>query len=325
MSKSTLGILLTLIFVTLESAQFVFFGGLFQKMSPYLFVFLVFGATTLVFLVITFLFNRNQLRIAFSQPRELLAVNLGAIVTFTAYLASVQLVEPAVTYTISSGAMPVTAYVLYRLGIGEGEPMRNRFELFGTFFIFLGVIFLGGITVLGFAGFVRGGQWSALLGVLLAILDGVFFTLILVYSQRMNNAGIGPVGVLGLRLPLYVVVTGVLVLWGFEPSEPMSWREITYYTILGLALTIPPLYLLQKAVPLVSTLTLSVLTALGPFVVFALQLVEGRVVYSTVTLCGLAIYIVGAILAAIGTVRSASVPGHKKGMVFLLGGIPKKG
>ncbi|NKB62206.1 MAG: hypothetical protein GKR95_08760 [Gammaproteobacteria bacterium] len=180
MSKSTLGVLLTLTFVTLESAQFVFFGGLFQKMSPYLFGFLVFGITTLVFIGGTFLFRRDQFNIAL-----LLAVNLGAVVTFTAYLTSVQLVEPAVTYTISSGCMPLTAYVLYRLGVREGEPMRNPFEATGNILIFLGVLFLAVITIWGLAGFVRGGSLSAILGVLLAVLDGVFFTLILVYSKRM--------------------------------------------------------------------------------------------------------------------------------------------
>ncbi len=264
MSKSTLGVLLTLTFVTLESAQFVFFGGLFQKMSPYLFGFLVFGITTLVFIGGTFLFRRDQFNIALGQPRELLAVNLGAVVTFTAYLTSVQLVEPAVTYTISSGCMPLTAYVLYRLGVREGEPMRNPFEATGNILIFLGVLFLAVITIWGLAGFVRGGSLSAILGVLLAVLDGVFFTLILVYSKRMNNAGIGPSAVLGLRLPIYVLVTGLLVYWDFEPSEPMDNMELAYYALIGFLLAIPPLYLLQKAVPLVSTLTLGALTALGP-------------------------------------------------------------
>ncbi|NKB62205.1 MAG: hypothetical protein GKR95_08755 [Gammaproteobacteria bacterium] len=214
------------------------------------------------------------------------------------------------TYTISSGCgMPLTAYVLYRLGVREGEPMRNPFEATGNILIFLGVLFLAVITIWGLAGFVRGGSLSAILGVLLAVLDGVFFTLILVYSKRMNNAGIGPSAVLGLRLPIYVLVTGLLVYWDFEPSEPMDNMELAYYALIGFLLTIPPLYLLQKAVPLVSTLTLGALTALGPFVVFALQLVEGRVDYSMVTLIGLSIYSTGAILAAIGAVRGDSITG----------------
>ncbi|NKB77305.1 MAG: hypothetical protein GKR96_09735 [Gammaproteobacteria bacterium] len=308
-SKSTLGVILTLAFVVLESAQFVFFGGLFQKMSPYLFGFLVFGVMTLVFVGGTILFQREQFNIAISRPRELLAVNLGAVVTFTAYLTSVQLVEPAITYTISSGTMPIAAYVFYRFGMREGEPMRNSLEAAGNLIIFLGITFLAAITVLGWTGFVRSGQWSAALGVLLAVIDGVFFTLILVYSQRMNKSGVGPSAVLGLRLPIYVMATGFFVYLDFEPSQPMAVPELAYYVVIGFLLTVPPLYLLQKAVPMISTLTLSALTALGPFVVFSLQLYEGRVDYSTATLIGLSIYIVGAILAAVGAVRGASMSG----------------
>ena len=74
--------------------------------------------------------------------------------------------------------------------------------------------------------------------------------------------------------------------------------------IAGFMLTIPPLYFLQKAVSLLPTLTISALTALGPFVIFCLQIVEGRVSYSFATMLGLTIYICGAILAAFGAVKA---------------------
>jgi len=235
-----------------------------------------------------------------------LAVNIGAVVTFSAYLTSVQLVEPAITYTISAGSMPITALVLYRLGIREGEPMRNRLEAIGNSLIFLSIIFLAIVTVAGLTGFVRGGWLVGLTGVLLAILDGIFFTLILVYSQRLSNAGVGPAAVLGLRLPLYVVVTGCLVFTGTEQSNELSISDVMIYVLIGFMLTIPPLYLLQRAVSMISTLTLSALTALGPFVIFGLQLVEGRIEYRDMTLVGLSVYLAGALIAAIGAVRGTT-------------------
>ncbi len=85
MNKSTIGVILTLLFVLLESTQFVYFGGLFQKMSSFLFGFLVFGLIVILFVGWTVLFNRRQLEITLQQPRLLLAVNAGAVVTFTAY------------------------------------------------------------------------------------------------------------------------------------------------------------------------------------------------------------------------------------------------
>lgn len=306
MNKALLGVIFTLLFVLLESAQFVFFGGLFQKLNSFLYGFLVFGLIVVTFVGWAIVFRPGEVRAALANHRELLAVNVGAVITFSAYLGSVQLVEPAITYTISSGAMPVTAYLLYRFGIREGEPMRNRLEAAGNVLLFFSIVFLALITVVGLSGFVRGGFPAALGGVCLAVIDGVFFTFILVYSQRLNRAGVGPSTVLGIRLPLYVLVTGALAVGVTAAPSDLSTGEIALYVTVGFALTVPPLYLLQRAVPLVPTLTISSITALGPLFIFALQMLESRVDFSAATLIGLAAYTVGALLAATGAVRASA-------------------
>ena len=306
MNKATIGVLLALLFVTLESIQFVYFGGLFQRMSSFQFGFLVFGIIVIGFVGWTALRDPAQIRHALANPGALIGINVMAVLAFGAYLMSVQLVEPAITYTVSSGVMPITAWVLYKLGFGEGEEMRNWMERLGILALLAGIVFLAYITIAGYSGFVRGDQGVAIAGILLAIGDGVFFTLVLVFSQRLSKAGVGAGAVLGLRLPLYVAVAGICVLYEVDYKETLTTSEIVQYVLVGLLLLIPPLYALQRAVSMISTLTLSVLTALGPFVIFGLQLVEGRVDYSTATLIGLAIYFAGSLLAAIGTVRAAT-------------------
>lgn len=306
MNRAVLGVICALIFVFLESTQFVFFGGLFQHMSSFLFGLLVFGITTMGLVGWAAVTDPGQLRRALSNPVPLIGVNLSATLAFAAYLTSVQLVEPAVTYTISAGAMPVTTYVLYRCGVREGEAMRNRVEAIGNLLLFCGVIFLAVVTISGHSGFVRG-EWDvALAGVLLAIADGVFFTCVLVYSQRLDRVGVGPGAVLGLRLPLYILVAGGCVLFEVEQKAGLETSEIAFSVFLGLLLTIPPLYALQRAVSMISTLTISALTALGPIVIFGLQMFEGRVEYSSATLVGLSIYIVGSMLSAGGAVKATA-------------------
>lgn len=135
------------------------------------------------------------------------------------YLTSVQLIEPAVAYTIGAGVMPLTAYLAYRARLPEGEPLRNRSEALGNLILLAGVGYLVAVTLMGWSGFVRGGTLAAAGGVFFAVADGV-------------------------------------------------------------------------------------LTAIGPFVIFGLQMVEGRVDYSTPTLVGLFIYFAGALLAALGAVRA---------------------
>ena len=98
----------------------------------------------------------------------------------------------------------------------------------------------------------------------------------------------------------------MLTIAGVDAREPVALPDVAFFVLLGLLLTVPPLYALQKAVSLVSTLTISSLTALGPFVIFALQIMEGRVDYSQATLVGLAIYSIASLLSAVGAVRGAT-------------------
>ena len=93
---------------------------------------------------------------------------------------------------------------------------------------------------------------------------------------------------------------------GYQPAIEPSLTALVFYVTIGFLLLIPPLYFFQKAVSMLSALTISALTALGPFVIFLLQLLEGRVDYSAMTLAGLAIYILGAILSAYGAVKATT-------------------
>ncbi len=200
--------------------------------------------------------------------------------------------------------MPLTAYLLHRLGWPEGEAMRNKIEAIGNIVIAVAILLLIALTLLGLSGFVKNGWATALLGVTLAVLDGVFFTLLLVYCQRLDRSGVAPGAVFGLRFPLYVLTAGLLAASSMEASEVPEPVFLGVPVAIGFALIVPPLYALQRAVALVSTMTLGAVTAAGPFVIFALQIFEGRVEQSGLTLLGLCVYFFGATLGAIGAVRA---------------------
>ncbi|MEM7122551.1 MAG: hypothetical protein AAF563_14815 [Pseudomonadota bacterium] len=304
MKTALFGIAWALAFVILESAQFVFFGGLFQRMSSFLFGFLVFGIIAVGFIGWAAITAPSQVKAALANPRPLIAANVAVVFAVGAYLLSVQLIEPAITYTISGGVMPMTAYLAYRFGVAEGEPMRNTTESLGNILLFAGVVYLAVVTIGGWSGFVRGDAGTAILGVLLAVVDGVMFTWVLIFCQRLDRVGVGPGAVFGLRFPLYVMFAGGFAVLGFDHKGAVPLSDMAVMVALGLVLTVPPLYALQRAIASVSTLTIGTLTALGPFVIFALQMIEGRVAYSTATLAGLGVFFVGAMLASAGAVNA---------------------
>ena len=305
MSASVLGIILALLFVVLESVQFVYFGGLFQHVNPFFFGAVVIGTMVVLILGSAAVFARQELAAANRNRSLVVNVNLAAAAGFGAYLASVALVEPAVVYTISAGTMPLVMWAIYYFGIPEAETPRNRVERLGCALLFLSIAFLCIITITGHSGFVRGGVWAGIGGILLALTDGVAFTFVLVYSKRLGLAGVGASVTLGLRMLLYVIIAAAVSVAVVKPAEIGGLSDLAIMLLVGLLLLLPPLYAFQKAVTLLSGLTLSVLTTLGPFVIFALQTFEGRVAYSNATLFGLCLYSAGALLAAWGAVADA--------------------
>lgn len=105
MNRPAMGVIWALAFVILEAVQYVFFGGVFQRMSSFLFGFLVFAITTVAFVGWTAVKMPDQIRAAIANPAPLIAVNICATLAWAAYLTSVQLIEPAVAYTIGSGTI----------------------------------------------------------------------------------------------------------------------------------------------------------------------------------------------------------------------------
>ena len=306
MRAPVIGVIWALAFVILESIQFVFFGNVFQRMNSFLFGAIVFTISVIAFIGWSFRYRPQELRRAFAQPRLMLGINLTATLAWIAFLGSVQLIEPAIAYTIGSGVMPIAAWLAYKLQLPEGEPLRNQAERLGIIIVSVAIIGLGLITLLGQSGFARGDWSTALLGVTLAIADGVFFTWLLMRCQRLSKHDVGAGAVFGLRFPLYILVSAGLFAAGAGIENQTDPADSLWIVAVGLILVVPPLYALQKAVALVPTLTLSAVTATGPFVIFVLQIIEGRVAQSGLTLAGLLIYFTGALLAAYGAMKATA-------------------
>ncbi|MEM7426832.1 MAG: hypothetical protein AAF441_12120 [Pseudomonadota bacterium] len=307
MSAPLLGIILTLLFVGLEAVQFVYFGGLFQNVNPFFFGAMVFSVTVLLLWGWAAAFCRPELTAARRNLPLVIRVNLAAAAASGAYLASVALVEPAVVYTVSAGAMPLVMWALHHYGTPEAEAPRNRMETIGCVLLLISIAYLCIITIIGLSGFVRGGLRAGVGGIVLALIDGTAFALVLIYSKRLGVLGISAGVILGLRMILYVIIAAAVSAAVVDKTEMMSSSELATMLAIGLIVTLPPLYAFQKAVTLISALTLSVLTTLGPFAIFGLQILEGRVEYSNATLLGLCIYSAGALLAAWGAMSGTRI------------------
>jgi drug/metabolite transporter (DMT)-like permease len=299
------GLAWCLTFLVLDSVQAVYLGGLFQRMDSFLIGALVFGLST-AFCLVTAAATGSDLRRALARPFDLAGLNVASAGGWTLYLLAIQLIEPAVAFTLFSGIIPLVALTAGRIGLAEEPGRRNPVETAGLAILTLGLIGLAATTLAGGSGFVRGGVGVALGGIALALVAGTFITAMLIYGRRLAGAGVGPLAQSGLRFPLYLALAAAGYSLGLDHKGPVAPADLATAVAIGLVVLAFPIYAVQKAVSLTSTLTIGAFAALGPLLVFLLQMPEGRVDYAPATLAGLLVYFAGALIAAFGSVRAAA-------------------
>lgn len=296
MSSHQLGLLWCAVFVALDAAQAVAFGSLLQAHDAFLVGALVFGASALASLAFVAIAAPAELAAAWRDRRSLAWLNVHSAGGWIAYLAAVQLIEPAMAFTIFSGVIPLVLR-LASAPCERASPRSGRADL-GFAIVALALVLLALATLAGLSGFVRGGPGVAAAGVLLSVVSGAMMAGMLRASYRLSAQGAGPLTVYGVRFPLYVTLALAGYALGLDAKGAVDGPALAAAFALGLLLLAFPTYAVQKAVSLTSPAAVGAATAIIPAVVFGLQIVEGRVAFSAATLTGLALYAFGAALVA---------------------------
>lgn len=307
MNNATSGLIWAFSFVILEAVQAVFFGGVFQAYDSFLIGGAVFGFTAAGTLIWAKMRTPDQLKTAWANRASVFGLNLSTALVWLAYFFALQMIEPAVVFTVFSGLIPISVLVASACRVPEASPLRNRLEGVGLIAVMIGVGYLAAITLLGQSGFVRGGWTAAMAGLLLTCVSAISLTAMMIYSQRLDGLGIAPAAQYGLRFPLYVMMALPAAWLGLDGKGPVDPSGLLAVIVVGFAIMAFPVFAMQKAISLMSTLSLAAITALGPLFVFLFQIVEGRVAYAPATMTGLMIYFVGAVLVAYGGARHSEV------------------
>lgn len=304
MSRYAIGLACCLAFVTLEAFQAVYLGAVFQHVDSFLFGSCVFGLSVAACTVAAAIRRPTELAVAARHWRIVVTLNVHAAATWLTYFLAVQLIEPAIVFTVFSGMVPLGTVVAGRVGMPEARASREPLSSVGNALILLSILVLGAITAAGASGFVRGGPSDALLGVGLAAVSGGLTAFVILHSVRLHHHGVGPLTQFGLRFVLYTVVALIAFHAGWDAKTTVTTPiDLAGIVAIGLVVIALPLYLVQKAVPLVPPSLIAAVTALGPVLVFLMQQFDARVQHSNATLAGLAIYVLGAMVAIRGEWR----------------------
>ena len=294
------GALFCAVFLVTDAVRSVYFAGMFQRASSFVVGSLVFSVISVFALACVYCADRKQLALAWTARPIVIKVNLLTATSWCMYFFALQLIEPAVAFTLFAGSILLSTLLAAWSGVSPQKVRTNRIMVVGYIGVTLSLLLLVTITLLGLAGFVRGSAGVAALGLCLAVGAGVLIAGALIECKELDDLGLTPLTQLGLRFLLYVVLAGALGAIGLDSKGDVAAPALVEIVVVGIVLTGMSAFAVQKAVSMLTTQALGAATAFGPCLVFAVQLAEGRVDFTPWTLLGVCVYAISALLVSLG-------------------------
>jgi drug/metabolite transporter (DMT)-like permease len=310
-SRETAGFAASLVFTCLAAVRDVYFGGLFQAVSPLGVAVVAFTLCSVLFLPVALVARRASLRVLLRHPGELVWVNVTTGLAWIAFFYALRTIEPLLVQILFAGVGPLSVLWLDRfVGLTPAAALAPSER---SIYVGLGAALLlaAGVAVGGLSGAGSQDLATAALGVGLATAAGVSISVSTVLSRRLNDAGVAPAALMPLRFVGAIVMAGGLAMWtggspaGDKPPPYEGFDPVMLGAIV--VLIVVPNYVNQVGVSLASPLTVRAVMALTPVLIFGLQLAERRLTPSPFSLSVAVLYAIFALSAAIARRRQLSI------------------
>jgi len=289
------GIAPLLAFAVMTAAMDVYGGNRLQVLSPQSLAAISFTLTAAFFLTLEMARRGvTAFRLIRSHTYDVVAINVTTAVTWLSTLYALKYLEPAVVNVVGLALGPVIIAL-------AGPVLRRGSTVLATeVVVSLGICVLLGVLVWGsFTGKTGIGQVGtdrALLGVIFAVVCAIGSSANIIYMKRLSEAGHHPQAVLAIRFFLIVLVAWLLTAMTDHQDLAAAVVPGAVVAVIGIGL---PIYVLQIGIRHTEPITTSLLVSLSPLFAFLMQLLDGRLQPSVLTMMG----IVGVVaLVAVGTV-----------------------
>ena len=302
------GFLAALAFTALASVRDVYFGGVFQSTSPLGVATVAFTLCSVLFLPIALARSPESFRVLRHRWRELLGINVTTGLAWISFFYALRMIEPLLVQILFAGVGPLTVMWVDRYAGVASPASLGQAERPIYLGLLVSLALAAAVAIGGLSGAGPQPPATAALGVALATGAGVSISMSTVLSRRLNDAGATPTALVSVRFIGAVVLAATLAL---SSSHELStlWPKSDGAVVLGamLLLIVFPIYVSQVGISLASPLTVRAVMALGPVLIFVLQLVEGRLSPSPYSLAVGVLYGLFAVTAAIARRRRLQV------------------
>jgi drug/metabolite transporter (DMT)-like permease len=287
---------LVLMFAVSQAFRDVYFAHVFQGVDLFAVVLLAFSISALGFGAVALVRAPREFATMRAEWRTMLWMNATTALAWISYFYSLKHLQPSIVNTLHSGAGPLTVIALSALGwhIAKPSPVR-RAEYVCYAGLAGSLAFLWWVVLAGHSGLNVNHLAVNLTALALLIVSGACITISLLLCKRINERGVGSDSVTAGRYILIILVAFAAVMLGDTPTGIASMSEWVVLAVAATILIVLPLYSLQLGIARTAPLTAHVIRSLGPVCVFALELLDGRIAYSNLTLLGIALYSVFSI------------------------------
>jgi drug/metabolite transporter (DMT)-like permease len=302
--REAAGFLVSVGFVCLAAARDVYLGGLFQRLNPLLIVVVAFSLCTVLFLPAAVVGSRQSLIALRSRPIDLVWVNITSASAWLAFMYALKLIEPSIVQIIYSGIGPLSViWIESKFSSTGREVPLTRTERLAYLALLATMVFAAAIVLAGLSGVPNQSVRDAAPGVIVAAAGGILISVATMLCRRLNDAGVTPSALLSLRFPA-TALTAAVVLSLSPAGLPVDFSWVG--PLLGIAalLIVAASYVNQVAISLASPLTVRVVFAVGPVLIFFFQMIEGRLSASSYSLIAGILYGFAAMFAAVARQRA---------------------
>ena len=291
-----LGPFLVLTFCLSQALRDVYFGHVFQQVDFFAVILTAFSLSTLVFGAVTAFRAPAQFETLRRHLPTVLAMNVTTALAWSCYFFALTQLEPSIVNTVHSGMGPLTVIALAACGVTLAKPSAiGRAELWSYGGIALAIVALWWVVLSGRSGMPATDRSTALVALALLTVSGSSITVSLLYSKRLHDQGASAEAVTAVRYLLLIVLAGCVEAFKRRLAGIADLGELATLSAASGVLIVLPLFALQVGIALTARLTAHVIRSLGPVCVFALQQIDGRLVYSTPTLICILVYSAAAI------------------------------
>ncbi|WP_226961372.1 MULTISPECIES: DMT family transporter [Streptomyces] len=278
------GVLPLLVYAVLAAAMDVYAGNRFEVVSPAAIAAVSFTLAVAFFAVLVAARRRwhpAEPGALTTHRADLVAINVTTALTWLSTFYALDHLEPAIVNVVSLALGPVITAFAGPLLRRQSRVLAAEVAVSVAICGLLCVLMWGSFSGRSGLGEIATGEALWGLGFTLACAAGSAANII--YMKRLNDAGCDPGTVLATRFVLIGVLAWALVALEAEPRLGEALLPGAVVAVIGVAL---PIYVLQVGVRHTEPITTSLLICLSPLFALLLQLADGRLRFSPLTLLG---------------------------------------